>query len=537
MNISGKRRLDESMEGKTMAKDHIDKALAKVAGIGDDLDKRWKVLERAADEMMDNPTQGAQLLARICATGDDMGELELLADLLGAAMSNAQMAKQSGIKCGEEFLQAIEDATDLASRQGKLDPIRRMMIAQACTRSGAPAIPALELTMEDADEGLKMPYMKHADIEMLPELFNMALADSGGTAMDMYDAIQESFPLLPPETRASFIAWSVSQDEPIHAELSAMWLLDPKPEIRLAAAGAIAERVDFPQGIAPRMAQLRSWMPEDEARVLIDKALRDFMRGGNEPEARIAPWTIEYVVANVPDWQGAQNFGAALRSGKSRKFALILVKQDVGVKNAYLVDCSSKREQNDLKSQVTGGGKIGVAASADCLERAVSRAISDSLEGGMPPHAGLLEIVELCGYPELRPQRVSTEELVSSLPDAPRIRELSAQARENLVEDSASWFRRHECVRLWMELGDEMKDLLENSGDRSARDAALWNWFEDRRDRWTRLIGNGADLLASSGHKDADSFTAVALALVEGRQCKEIPVLASAAAKTVEALT
>lgn len=514
-----------------MANDHIDKALAKIAGHGDDFDKRWKALERAAEEMVNNPTQGAQLLARICATGDDMDELEQLVDLLGVAMSTARMAKESGIKCGGEFLQAIEDATALASRQGKLDPVRRIMIAQASTRSGAPAIAALELTQEEANAALSMPDMDHLKMDMLPELFNMAAEDSGGTAMDMYDALQEAFPLLPPETRASFVAWSVSQDDSIHAELAAMWLLDPKPEIRLSAAGAIAERGDFPQGIAARMAQLRSWMPEDEARGLVDKALRNFMRGEAQPEERAAPWAIEKIVANVPDWHGTQNFGVALKSGKSRKFGLILAKQGVGVKDGYLTDCSNKREQSDLISQVTKDGALGVAATSDWLERAISRAISESLEGGIPPHAGLLEIVELCGFSELRPQRISTEDLVASLPAAPRIRELSAQARDKLIEASASWFRRHESVRSWMELGDDMIDLLKKSGGH----AALWNWFEDRRDRWARLIGNGADLLASTGHQDADSFTAAALALVEGRPCKEIPVLASAVARTIEA--
>ena len=91
---------------------------------------------------------------------------------------------------------------------------------------------------------------------------------------------------MPSAMRQHVIAWSVGRSEPIHARLACFWLLDPAAPIRAAAAQALGERAaagTLSQEIASKMVILRSWMPQDEARASVDKALKLAMRSGLRP--------------------------------------------------------------------------------------------------------------------------------------------------------------------------------------------------------------------------------------------------------------
>lgn len=68
-----------------------------------------------------------------------------------------------------------------------------------------------------------------------------------------------------------------------------------------------------------------------------------------------------------------------------------------------------------------------------------------------------------------------------------------------------------------------------------AMENALWKWLETRRDWWARIVARGADIPAAAGHRDAERFAATALALVEGRDLKNIPVLENIRPQTIEA--
>ena len=507
-----------------MSRDRIDAALAELAELGDDYDARWTVLERAARDIVNEPAQGGQLTARLCAADDDL-EFESLLGIFAISTRLAQTFQDRGRKIGGEYLQSVRDATALATGQGRLEPLRRSMIAKVCEEFGAPDIPELELSPDDVESALALTEQEEIALEKAPDIFWASVEDADSRAMDIYDAVRGSFPMLPAALRSALAAWSVSQDDPVNSKIAGLWLLDRDPAIRLAAARALAARDELPSGLSASIAQLRSWMPEGEARQLADKALRDHLRGMKGPGERIAPWTITEIAACIPDWGGSQGIGVALQKGKSLKFAMLLLQLGVGVKMADVGDCSSKREQREYLMDVKGGGTDGVTASRDWLERALSRAIAEGLECGNPPQPGLVEIADLCGFAELRPQMVSTEDLVASLPDAKRIGDLSMEARKMLIKASKYWFREHEAVQHWYDQSDEVRDIVNEEGGSIPPKTMLWRWFEARRDRWARMIGTSADLLTSAGHPDAEQFTAVSMALVEGMECRLIPIM------------
>ncbi len=205
-----------------------------------------------------------------------------------------------------------------------------------------------------------------------------------------------------------------------------------------------------------------------------------------------------------------------------------------GVKDAYVIPCASATEQKSIMQRLaaeTRAQKVPVA----WLERALSMALGDGLANGTPPAPGLIEVAGLCGLTSLRPEPTTTEALIAGLDAAPRIAALSAQARGKLINASEGWWDRHEVVRSWFEESDSAHELLDQPRSPRALESALWAWLETRRGWWARIVAHGADMLEAAGHPDAASFAATAMALMDGRDLKKIPVMADVHEQTIEA--
>lgn len=522
-----------------MADGQIETTLADLIRLRDDDDARREVLDRASLAMLHRSALGGRLIAQLCAMEEKAPELEPLTELLGSVLDAARIASENRKKRGDAFLQAVTDAVALAAGQGRLTPFHRLLLASVWTRNGLPAPASLEVSAADmmlAESAPGLPDLAAAE-ESLDELFGNLIEQTEGDALALHAALTETFPAMPTAMRAHVIAWSVGRSEPIYAKLACFWLLDPAAPIRLAAARALAERAAagaLAAEVADKMVALRSWMPEDDARAAVDQTLKVVMRSGLATGTSARPWTIHSVMATLPDGGGAQSFIIALQSGGSRKTAMLLFKQGHGIKDAYTVPCNSATEQKAMIqhiSQETGAVKVPLP----WLERSLTIALADGLAAGLPPAPGLIEVAELCGLDKLRPEPTTTEALIAALPAAERIRGLSAQARGKLINASDDWWDRHEIVRSWFEESDHAHEVLEGRHSQRALETALWKWLETRRDFWARLVARSADVLSAADHPDADSFTATAIALLDGRDLKKIPVMADVHDQTIEA--
>ncbi len=522
-----------------MAQKQLETTLAELARLHDDFDGRREILDRASFALLHRPALGGQLIARLCATDEAAPELEPLTELLGSVLDGARMARENRKKRGDAFLKAVTDAVGLAAGQRKLRPFHRLVLARVWARNGLEAPAALELSADDLDSADRgaAPQDRAAAEAMLDGLFRDLIAQSEGDPLALHAALTETFPAMPPEMRALVIAWSVERPEPIHTRLACFWLLDPAASIRLSATRALADRAcadGLSADVAGKMVMLRSWMPDDDARAAVDQALKVAMRSGLATGASVKPWTIHNIMATLPDGGGAQSICIALQSGGGRKVAMLLLKQSHGVKDAYAIPCRSVTEQKALLQRVMDETDTAKASVA-WLEHALSMALADGLSADLPPAPGLIEVAELCGFSALRPEPVTTEALIAALPAAKRIGSLSAQARGKLINASKDWWNRHGIVQSWFEECDDAQELIEGAHSQRALDAALWKWLETRRDFWARLVARGADVLADADHADAESFTATAMALRDGRDLKKIPVMADVHDQTVEA--
>ena len=511
-----------------MAQQQLDQALAALAEFRDDPDARRDILERAGHGLLHRPALGGQLVARFCATAEDDPALEDLNDLLEATIGAARMARENRKARGDEFLAALAEAVDLAARRGTLATIHRMLLARIWTHAGLEAPAALELTRGDLPTDAPP---EQADVDaMLGGLLDDLKRQTGDDAFAMHTALAETFPAMPSGMREHVVAFAVTRPDPLHARLGAYWLLDPEPALRQAAAAGFARRQLTAETIAT-LTQLRSWMPEDAARAALDQALRTARRQGDghaapEPKSGTGAWAVESILATLPDGGGAQSFGIALKSGRKRSAAMVLLKQGQGVKDAYVLPCRSAAEQKQLMAQLaeeTGALPVPQAA--------LSEALAVALGERRPPAPGLIDVAALCGLTTLRPAPTATEDLIDRAPlDA-----LTAQKRGRLVGESRDWWNRHAILQSWFEDSDAAQDLLSQPKSPRALESALWKWLETRRDWWARLIARGAATLSAAGHPDADSFTATAAALLDGRELKKIPVMEDIHEQTIEA--
>ena len=522
-----------------MAKGQIDEVLAALAKAGSDsFGARREILERLSFDLLHRPALGGQIVARLCAIADPTPKDEDLTALLGAGLDAARIARENSKARGQTFIDTVEDALELARRQGRLTPAHNLIFARLWSRHGLVAPAAIEL---QRDDGIASPSGRSAGPAtgdaLLDRLFAELIQQAEGEPLALHTALTESFPAMPAEMRDHVVAYSVARNDPIHADLACFWLLDPAPNIRLAAAKGLAGRLargDLGGRILATLVVLRSWMPEDVARQEIDALVKDAMHEGITPEPERTPWTIHSIRATLPDGGGAQIIGIALQSGSNRKTAMLLLKQGQGVKDAFTIPCRSAKDQRAIMDRMTEDVG-GLTVTTACVGRAIALTLAEGLVQGQPPVPGLIEVARYCGLTDLRPDLRPTSDLIAGLESSAVLTALSPQQRVKLIKDSEDWWDRHEILESWFEESDAAHAILDKARSARSAEAALWKWLETRRDWWARIFIRAADVLENAESPDAASFAACAVALIEGRDLKKIPVMLDIHAQTIEA--
>lgn len=522
-----------------MAKSRIDEALAALKAAGNDgFGARPEVLERLGLDLLHRPALGGQIVARICAIAELSLRDEGLLELLGAGLDTARIARENGKARGQTLVDVVEAALELARGQGRLTYAHSLLFAQLWIRNGLPAPVALALQAEEVVPAAGRRASNPAEGDTLLEgLFAELTLQADGEPLALHRALTESFPAMPPEMRDNVVAYSVGRSDAIHADMACYWLIDPAPRIRHAAAKGLADRLasgELPGRILAALVVLRSWMPEDVARAKVDTILKEAMRKSVAPSADQAPWTMHSIRASLPDGGGAQSIGIALQSGSQRKMAMLLLKQGQGVKDAYTITCRTARDQKSIVERMTE--EVGaLTVTADYVRRAVSIALADGLAQGLLPVPGLIEVVRICGFAGLRPEVKSTPDLIADLASTRAVQALPPRQHGDLITASGEWWDRHETIESWFEDSDAAHSVLDKARSAKSAETALWKWLETRRDWWARILARSADVLETAHHPDAAGFAACAMALLEGRSLKTIPVMLDVHEQTIEA--
>jgi hypothetical protein len=445
------------------------------------------------------------------------------ASLLASTLDEARMAVENDQPEGPALLAALAKA--VAGREGRapLSVPERLALARAYASAGLVPPPFAMLTA-DAFTG-QVP--DDAAIPDLGEILDPVLREAGDALGQAHKALSELLAGLPPELAAILVSMTVARPGATEARLGLYWLLDPRADIRLAAATALLSRVSLPPDLPALLPTLRKWMPDDPARAAVDATIRQQMRAGASPAAPAA--RVHRAVASLPDGVGAQSLIAAVQIGSRRAVAMAMLKAGYGVKDAFVIPCASATEQKALLARVLDEIDVLDIPPA-ALAATLARGLGEGLALGRPPAPGMVDMAEIWGAEALTPQRFQAADILASLGPAPGPADEAA-----LIATSATWIDRFPHLDSWFEDAGPLRKALQRARTDTGRETAVWKHLGTRRDHWMRMIADSAAVLQAAQDPDWPAFAAVARALEGDGGLKRIPILHDIAGMTIAA--
>ena len=361
---------------------------------------------------------------------------------------------------------------------------------------------------------------------------------ANGDVFALHDYLTEQAGAFPPEHRSAMAAAMIQADEAIVREASVGLLLDPESSVRTIVTAALAEGI--PAGLVTgimlrRMIAMRNWLPEAE-RPGLDGVIRAARKRGLECAAWPAP-QVQEVIASPFDGSGAQSLFVVVRQGRKFAVAALLLKQGVGVRDAWVRRGLSRRELRAFLAE--GATQLDLwAVTLDHVRMVTKHFLGvGAMNGAMPPF-GLVDVAETIGMSDLNPADRQIEDIVDELFADVGSANRTAEAAGRLIEDSARWLEDHPFTQTWFEHDGEVDALL--GGRRSTRkqQAALVlnNLLPRRRRKWAELIGWTALTLKADEASGAwAAFAVVAGELLTDRPLTDLPVMRDIAGRTVAA--
>jgi len=479
-------------------------------------------------------TDELMAIALLEAVGDEHQDErtdEQLTTLLIATLDEARMALENGRAAGGAFIDLMESR--LASlNAAALDQFGRLRLASCWKRAGlvAPDALAINPDMSDAFDAEDLFATDGLpDLEAgLDELFDQLSQTADGDMQVLRESLSEILVTIPRDARREFVRFTVNHPNDAHEDLGCAWAFDPDEDVRHGAVDGLFDRMSA-GGISPtlvsRLTLLRSWIGETDIRDRVDDLLREAKRleiGGAQPNS--AP-KVHRVLASMVDGSGAQSFTIALQSGSARKMAIVLLKQGFGVKDAYVVPCSSATEQKRLIEMMLSDVDAW-DVPLDYAKQAFAIGIEEGLRAGCPPAAGLVDVAHELALTDLRPFPSAVTDVVGLMDPGGDIARLSPQAKGRLINASEDWDVQYPMImESWYEDSDAIADAISSATTPTALKRALCKAIDDRREHWAHVIARSALLLHAAQEPEAKQFAAVALALVDGRPLKKIPVM------------
>lgn len=490
---------------------------------------RAEQLEKFGRVLLDAPEDASDLLDEIAGMTTASAREEQMSHLLGAALDQARMARENGQKRGAAFIETLEDQVGQLVATGSLSFRGSLAVSSTWVRAGLTPPESLGSGHDCVADALPCADRDETeDIEALFErLFDDVTDASGGSLSAMHATFAEMLPTVPADARYALVRIAVARPAELFAELGCAWLLDPSEHVRSGAAIGLADRLRagrLSAEVLGRLSIMRSWLTDDSLKDQLDGLLREAMRKGIAgPERRAEP-RIHRIVASMVDGSGAQSMAAAVQSGSSRSVAVVLLKQGFGVKDAYVVPCTSATEQRTILATMTDEIEA-IDVPRDYIAQAITLALAEGLEMNVAPVPGLVDVVQNCDLTEVRPGQAAVGGVLDLADPDGRISSLSAQARGRLITASEHWEERYPMLASWFEDSDETVEALEKATSRAALMRGMWKVLETRRQHWAKVIARNALLLKAAGKDGADEFIAVAAALAEGRDLKKTPVM------------
>lgn len=482
-----------------------------------------EVLRRCGKDLLARPDLCAELI-QLAKTGPlSQGQMSVLT----AALDEARMADENAQRKGRAFLDDMRDVVALLDTE--LTPQAALSLSSAWTRAGLAPPPSLAHAVipEDPDAFADTGGIPDIPDEMFDGIFKGFNEIGEQSVSAMLAMLDEMLPTLPPEARFAFIRKLATRSEPLCGEAAAALLLATDASMRAGALAGLSLRQqagELSQALFARLTLIRSWLQDADTMQGTDAIIRSALKSGTQaPETRSKP-KIHRVVSSMVDGSGAQSISMTIQSGSRRALAVVLLKQGFGVKDAFVIPCSSATEQKQMIGQIMDEAGA-LDATADYVVSALSWALADGQAHGAMPAAGLVDVIETAGFGDLRPQTADIADIASAADPEGTVSALSTRARGSLIMASEDWPDRFDISDSWFEDSDTSSDAIESAATQNAMNRKLWQHLETRRAFWAMIFARNAALLAAAKDPTAPEFVATALAMAKGRDLKKTPIM------------
>lgn len=285
-----------------------------------------------------------------------------------------------------------------------------------------------------------------------------AMADLGAeNVFERFALIADQFRLAPEEMQLQLAVELAVHKSPVLREVAGLMSFHPLAGVRdqfpsiLASIGA--------DKIAPetlrRLILSRNWH-SDIVRADIDRAIADARRAGVQC-AKVRETEITEIFASPVDGAAAQGFWIIGRKGGQHVVASVLVKCSEGIIDAWVTPYLSTTEMKKMiRAFKEDGGAQPVARWL--LERMVGHGLGIGLSRNKALPVGLLEVAEIMGFSNWKPELIDPEKLLVSLRQelAPRIPAVVGK----VLDESESWPMSLPFASSWFEDDRDVDDLL-----------------------------------------------------------------------------
>lgn len=372
----------------------------------------------------------------------------------------------------------------------------------------------------------------------LDGLFSDLAASLGDDAFAAVDAMAKATHSLPPEARAALAGAMVARPEPVLREAAALLLLDQDEPVRRSVATTLLQRAELASPVTlRRLIAVRTWLPDPE-RHLVDQVVREARLKAVESARWSEVSAVSDIRASTIDGSGAQGFLIASAVGRKRRLASILVKDGVGIADAWGGEPISAREL----SRTLSFAEVETAqrpVSRRYLDQVVCHNLAVGLEVGRLPPPGLLQVAEQLGATDWRPGRLdwrkSLEAIVARLPASATGPAAVTQA----IATSADWAAATVAVESWFEDGPEVRAIVGGTAKRlspTLTGRVIAEVIEPRRLKWAQKFADVACWLDHGGDEaTGGKFAIVARELASGRPARELPLMVDIALRTIQA--
>jgi hypothetical protein len=240
---------------------------------------------------------------------------------------------------------------------------------------------------------------------------------------------------------------------------------------------------------------------------------------------------VRQLVCTGVDGSGA--IGVLAHSHHKRKNVLgsLVLKLGIGVRDAWAQEGVKIKEIEQAFFETSLMDQFAVPT--EFIRIAAGHFVALGHRTGSIPPFGLLQFLEAVGLSSVQPELMTAMSLLEKIRDGHVI---SANQFEGLLAAGSDLANKYAFLNSWFEVGDEVDAALTGSRcTRKKREAlVLETVVEPRREWWAQSAAWTAYILNRAANDERwQAFYAAALAIVQERPIREIPLLKLVAGQTV----